>query len=65
VPRADLSGEIGSSIYFGGLVDEVSGGINPACYVAGLARRLGTPARCFTGRHASWNSNASVVVGAS
>lgn len=38
VSRADLSSEIGSSIYFGGLVDKVSGGINPARYVAGLAR---------------------------
>lgn len=38
VPSADLSREIGSSIYFGGLVDEASGGINPAKYVAGLAR---------------------------
>ena len=36
--RADLSGEIGSGIYFGGLVDEASGGINPAKYVMGLAR---------------------------
>jgi len=38
VPRKDLSGEIGSSIYFGGLVDESSAGLNPARYVAGLAR---------------------------
>src|SRR5262249_228560 len=27
-----------SSIYFGGMVDEVSAGLNPARYVAGLAR---------------------------
>lgn len=38
VSRADLSREIGSGIYFGGLVDEASGGINPAKYVTGLAR---------------------------
>jgi glycine/D-amino acid oxidase-like deaminating enzyme len=38
VSRADLSTEIGSSAYFGGLVDPVSGGINPAKYVVGLAR---------------------------
>lgn len=38
VSRADLSREIGSGIYFGGLVDEASGGINPAKYVVGLAR---------------------------
>jgi len=38
VPRSDLAGEIGSSIYFGGMVDEVSAGCNPARYAAGLAR---------------------------
>jgi glycine/D-amino acid oxidase-like deaminating enzyme len=38
VPPADLFREIGSDIYFGGLVDEASGSINPAKYVAGLAR---------------------------
>jgi glycine/D-amino acid oxidase-like deaminating enzyme len=38
VPRKDLSAEIGSSIYFGGMVDESSAGLNPARYVAGLAR---------------------------
>jgi glycine/D-amino acid oxidase-like deaminating enzyme len=37
VPRGELSAEIGSAIYFGGMVDEVSGGLNPARYVAGLA----------------------------
>ena len=38
VQRGELSAEIGSSIYFGGMVDEVSAGCNPARYVAGLAR---------------------------
>jgi glycine/D-amino acid oxidase-like deaminating enzyme len=38
VPRNELSGEIGSSIYYGGMVDEISAGCNPARYVAGLAR---------------------------
>ncbi|MGP0017234.1 MAG: NAD(P)/FAD-dependent oxidoreductase [Candidatus Sulfotelmatobacter sp.] len=38
VQRQDLNSEIGSSIYFGGMVDEVSAGCNPARYVAGLAR---------------------------
>ncbi len=38
VPRAALRAELGSDRYFGGLVDEASGGINPAQYVAGLAR---------------------------
>ena len=35
---ADLAAEIGSDRYFGGLVDDVSAGVNPARYVAGLAR---------------------------
>ena len=38
VPRHELQTEIGSSIYYGGMVDEVSAGLNPALYVAGLAR---------------------------
>ena len=38
VPRSELNAEIGSSIYFGGMVDEVSAGCNPAQYVAGLGR---------------------------
>jgi glycine/D-amino acid oxidase-like deaminating enzyme len=38
VPKNELSTEIGSAIYFGGMVDEVSAGCNPARYVAGLAR---------------------------
>src|SRR5713226_1677189 len=37
VPRHELQSEIGSSIYYGGMVDEVSAGLNPARYVAGLA----------------------------
>lgn len=38
VQRHELGDEIGSSIYYGGMVDEVSAGCNPAQYVAGLAR---------------------------
>lgn len=38
VSPQDLRSEIGSDIYHGGMVDEVSGGLNPAQYVAGLAR---------------------------
>ena len=34
----ELRDEIGSAMYHGGIVDEVSGGLNPAQYVAGLAR---------------------------
>jgi glycine/D-amino acid oxidase-like deaminating enzyme len=37
VPRSALPTEIGSNIYFGGMVDETSAGANPARYVAGLA----------------------------
>ncbi len=36
VQKNELSAEIGSSIYYGGMVDEVSAGVNPARYVAGL-----------------------------
>ncbi len=38
IPRNELQAEIGSSIYHGGMVDEASAGVNPARYVAGLAR---------------------------
>src|SRR5947207_2490029 len=38
VPRSQLTSEIGSSIYFGGMVDDTSAGLNPARYVAGLAQ---------------------------
>ena len=38
VARSELHQEIGSNIYFGGMVDETSAGCNPARYVAGLAR---------------------------
>ncbi len=37
IPKSGLRGEIGSDIYFGGMVDETSAGLNPARYVAGLA----------------------------
>lgn len=37
LPRPALSQEIASEVYHGGLVDERSGGLNPAQYVAGLA----------------------------
>ena len=38
VQKHELSGEIGSTIYYGGMVDEVSAGLNPGRYVAGLGR---------------------------
>ena len=37
VPRNEQRAEIGSDLYHGALVDEVSAGVNPAQYVAGLA----------------------------
>ena len=37
VPRHLQRDEIGSDLFHGGLVDEVSGGLNPAQFVAGLA----------------------------
>ena len=38
IPRQQQRSEIGSDIYHGALLDECSGGLNPAQYVAGLAR---------------------------
>jgi glycine/D-amino acid oxidase-like deaminating enzyme len=38
VSKSELRSEIGSDIYFGGLVDETSAGLNPAQYVDGLAK---------------------------
>ncbi|MGA8866015.1 MAG: FAD-binding oxidoreductase, partial [Candidatus Sulfotelmatobacter sp.] len=38
VQRGELGAEIGSGIYYGGMVDEISAGLNPARYVAGLGR---------------------------
>jgi glycine/D-amino acid oxidase-like deaminating enzyme len=38
VPKSELRGEIGSEVYFGGMVDETSAGVNPAQYVTGLAK---------------------------
>jgi glycine/D-amino acid oxidase-like deaminating enzyme len=37
ISREEQHAEIGSRIYHGALLDEVSGGLNPAQYVAGLA----------------------------
>ncbi len=50
IPKSELRAEIGSDIYFGGMVDETSAGLNPARYVTGLAsaaQRAG--ARLFDG----------------
>jgi glycine/D-amino acid oxidase-like deaminating enzyme len=63
VPPSELRAEIGSAIYHGGLVDELSAGVNPARYAAGLARaaeRAGasmfahTPATRLARQGAGW-----------
>ncbi|HXJ14673.1 MAG TPA: FAD-dependent oxidoreductase [Candidatus Limnocylindrales bacterium] len=38
ISKNALQSEIGSQIYFGGMVDETSAGVNPARYVNGLAK---------------------------
>ncbi|MCP5098076.1 MAG: FAD-binding oxidoreductase [Chloroflexi bacterium] len=40
VSHSDLQAEIGSTVFYGGLADEVSGGLQPAKYVFGLARAV-------------------------
>src|SRR5215467_10536821 len=47
VSRSELRGEIGSDIYFGGMVDETSAGVNPARYVAGLAHAAQREGACL------------------
>src|SRR3974390_16610 len=47
VPAKSLRNEIGSDIYFGGLVDETSAGVNPARYVQGLARAAQRHGACL------------------
>jgi glycine/D-amino acid oxidase-like deaminating enzyme len=49
VPRSELATEIGSKIYFGGMVDEASAGLNPARYVAGLAAAARRAGACLFG----------------
>jgi|SRR5437588_3329513 len=50
IPKSELSAEIGSDIYFGGIVDEASAGLNPARYVAGLARAAHRAGACLYDR---------------
>ncbi len=47
IPKNELSVEIGSDIYFGGMVDETSAGLNPARYVAGLAQAAQRAGACL------------------
>ncbi len=52
VPKRELRSEIGSDIYYGGLVDETSAGLNPAQYVDGLAKAALRAGACLY-EHAS------------
>src|SRR5919109_1964836 len=47
VSKSELPAEIGSDIYFGGLVDETSAGLNPARYGAGLAHAAQRAGACL------------------
>jgi len=47
VPRNALRSEIGSEIYFGGMVDETSAAVNPARYVDGLAKAAQRHGACL------------------
>lgn len=47
VSKGDLRQEIGSEIYYGGLVDETSAGVNPAQYVNGLAKAAQRAGACL------------------
>jgi len=47
VPRNALGSEIGSQIYYGGLVDEISAAVNPARYVHGLAKAAQRHGACL------------------
>src|SRR5580704_14265154 len=47
IPRGSLGEEIGSTIYFGGMVDETSAGVNPAQYVFGLAAAVQRAGACL------------------
>jgi len=47
IPKNELHAEIGSAIYYGGLVDETSAGVNPAQFVAGLAKAAQRAGACL------------------
>src|SRR5712664_471057 len=47
IPKNELRAEIGSDVYFGGMVDETSAGLNPARYVAGLALAVQRGGACL------------------
>jgi glycine/D-amino acid oxidase-like deaminating enzyme len=47
IPKSELRAEIGSDIYYGGMVDETSAGLNPARYVAGLVHAAQRAGACL------------------
>jgi glycine/D-amino acid oxidase-like deaminating enzyme len=47
IPKNALQCEIGSQIYFGGMADETSAGVNPARYVHGLANSAQRHGACL------------------
>ncbi|HET6932481.1 MAG TPA: FAD-dependent oxidoreductase [Candidatus Acidoferrum sp.] len=47
IPKDALKSEIGSPIYFGGMVDESSASVNPARYVNGLAKAAERHGACL------------------
>jgi len=47
VPKSELGREIGSSIYFGGMVDEASASVNPAQFVMELAKAAARAGACL------------------
>src|SRR5260370_21890015 len=47
IPKEELRAESGSDIYFGGMVDETSAGLNPERYVAGLAHAAQRAGACL------------------
>jgi glycine/D-amino acid oxidase-like deaminating enzyme len=50
IPKSELRGEIGSDVYFGGMVDETSASLNPARYVDGLAQAAQRAGACLYDR---------------
>jgi glycine/D-amino acid oxidase-like deaminating enzyme len=47
VSKGELHNEIGSDVFFGGLADDYSGGIQPAKYIFGLARAAAKHGVCL------------------
>jgi glycine/D-amino acid oxidase-like deaminating enzyme len=65
IPKSELRAEIGSDIYFGGMVDETSAGLNPARYVAGLTLAAQRAGACLHDRTRVEKVESTSVNGAS